>query len=227
MRSFLATVLSLFPQVLYFNKYPQTLSTERSTFLLRQWREEVQSASSGGQRGIPPNPANPHNQTRQSSVCVFMSELSLNRQENPDLSFKCTALLLGQLWQFLNTLSVLSGLKKKKKKLIISENVNVSTQERMVSYQPTRLIFPLCWVWFLNSFLGKSSAVIFLLPAKWITSLHPLSTSPSLLHFQKNTQGLVFGILNTSDRHFTRLEGLPMLCRRAQACELPAASEVY
>lgn len=97
----------------------------------------------------------------------------------------------------------------------------------MVSYQPTRLIFPLCWVWFLNSFLGKSSAVIFLLPAKWITSLHLLSTSPSLLHFQKNTQGLVFGILNTSDRRFTRLEGLPMFCRRAQACELPAASEVY
>lgn len=98
----------------------------------------------------------------------------------------------------------------------------------MVSSQPTRLIFPLCWVWFRNSFLGKSSAVIFLLPAKWITSLHPLSTSPSLLHFQKkNTQCLVFGILNTSDRHFTRLEGLPMLCRRAQACELPAASEVY
>lgn len=158
-----------------------------------------------------------------------MSELSLNRQENPDLCFKCKALLLGQLWQFLNTLSVLSGLeKKKKKKLIISENVNVSTQERMVSSQPTRLIFPLCWVWFRNSFLGKSSAVIFLLPAKWITSLHPLSTSPSLLHFQKkNTQCLVFGILNTSDRHFTRLEGLPMLCRRAQACELPAASEVY
>lgn len=128
-----------------------------------------------------------------------MSKLSLNRQENPDLCFKCKALLLGQLWQFLNTLSVLSGLEKKKK-LIISENVNVSTQERMVSSQPTRLIFPLCWVWFRNSFLGKSSAVIFLLPAKWITSLHPLSTSPSLLHFQKKTHSalsLVYWILVT------------------------------
>lgn len=48
--------------------------------------------------------------------------------------------------------------------------------------------------------------MIVLLPAKGITSFHPLSTLPSLLHFQKKHTVPCIGILNASDRHLTRLE---------------------
>ena len=56
------------------------------------------------------------------------------------------------------TLSVLHDLEKRP---IISENVNISTQETRVQYKPHGVIFLLYWIWFLNSFLGKSSGCNF------------------------------------------------------------------
>lgn len=111
--------------------------------------------------------------TKHASHLCLHAQFSLNRQKHPDLCFKCKALLLGQLCVIPRAHCLCLLAWKKKERPIISENVNVSTQEMMVSSQPTGLIFPLSWIWFLTSFLGKSSAVIFLLPAKEITSLHP------------------------------------------------------